>query len=76
MKQCKKCLSHTLNIAPETGLCDVCFYRHRLLDLLVVAEAMQEWIDAVPDDAPLPTMPGFDREWAGEVIKKANQSKT
>lgn len=26
------------------------------------------WIDAVPTDAPLPTMPGFDRDWAESLL--------
>ena len=37
-------------------------------------QAMREWIDAVPDDTVLPTMPGCDRDWLDEVeanLKKA-----
>lgn len=29
-----------------------------------------EWIDAVPHDTILPTMPGFDRDWVESVYKK------
>jgi hypothetical protein len=28
-----------------------------------------EWIDAVPDDTPLPAMPGFDRDWVDAVVE-------
>lgn len=27
-----------------------------------------DWIDAVPKDIPLPTMPGFDRDWAESLL--------
>ena len=37
-------------------------------NLKEVAIAMREWIDAVPADIVLPTMPGFDRDWADEII--------
>lgn len=39
----------------------------QLARLLEVADAMQAWIDAVPDDVTMPTMPGFDRDWADDV---------
>jgi hypothetical protein len=44
----------------------------KALELAAVAEAMREWIDAVPRDIQLPAMPGFDREWADEVIDQAS----
>ncbi|UUA75147.1 hypothetical protein [Cellvibrio sp. QJXJ] len=37
-------------------------------ELIEVANAMRDWIDAVPADTALPTMPGFDRDWADNVI--------
>jgi len=39
-------------------------------ELLDVAIALREWIEAVPSEvaASLPTMPGFDRDWVDEVI--------
>lgn len=40
-------------------------------ELLEVAEALLEWIDSVPEDTVLPTMPGCDREWVDSVIEKA-----
>lgn len=42
-------------------------------DLLKVAEWALEWIDAVPKEvaASLPVMPGFDRDWANQVIERA-----
>ena len=40
----------------------------RMSELKEVAKAMREWIDAVPDNTELPAMPGFDRDWADEVI--------
>lgn len=42
-------------------------------ELKKVAEAALEWIDAVPSDTVLPTMPGFDRDWADSVL--ANDTK-
>jgi hypothetical protein len=32
----------------------------------------QEWIDAVPDETPLPAMPGFDGDWAASVQEFIN----
>lgn len=42
-------------------------------ELLEVATAALEYIDALPDDvvAALPGMPGFDRDWANGVIENA-----
>jgi len=40
-------------------------------ELLEVLQAAIEWIDSVPADTTLPTMPGFDRDWANSVIDKA-----
>lgn len=40
-------------------------------DLLELALAMMEYIDAIPKDLVLPAMPGFDRDWADEIISKA-----
>jgi len=34
-----------------------------------------EWIDAVPCDTVLPTMPGFDREYIDLVINEAKQNE-
>ena len=33
-----------------------------------VAEALLEYIDAIPEDVVLPTMPGVDRDWVDEVL--------
>lgn len=43
-------------------------------ELLAVARAMRDWIDAVPATAELPAMPGFDRDWADQVIEAAEHS--
>lgn len=40
-------------------------------ELLELAQAALEWIDAVPSDTVLPTMPGFDRDWANDLIARA-----
>ena len=40
----------------------------RIEELTEVAKAMREWIDAVPQNVSLPAMPGFDRDWADEII--------
>jgi hypothetical protein len=40
-------------------------------ELLEALEAAIEWIDAVPSNVQLPTMPGFDRDWVEDVIAKA-----
>lgn len=56
---------------PSTRVVENCKYMAalgRIQDLKEVASAMREWIDAVPSDTELPTMPGFDRDWADEVI--------
>lgn len=41
-----------------------------IAELREVALALREWIDAVPDDIPLPTMPGVDRDWVDEVLAR------
>ncbi len=45
-------------------------------ELLEVAKAMRDYIDALPTDvvAALPVMPGFDRDWADEVIYEAESA--
>lgn len=40
-------------------------------ELREVSKAALAWIDAVPSDTELPTMPGFDRDWADSVLDKA-----
>ncbi len=40
-------------------------------DLLKVAQYALEYIDAIPSTVELPSMPGFDRDWANEVIAAA-----
>ncbi|CAI1579725.1 Uncharacterised protein [Serratia proteamaculans] len=44
-------------------------------EIVSVARAMRDYIDALPADvvAALPTMPGFDRDWADEVIDVASR---
>ena len=46
-------------------------------ELLEVTEAMRDYIDAIPDDvaAKLPAMPGFDRDWADNVILEEKSKK-
>lgn len=39
--------------------------------LLAALSDALEWIDAVPSDMPLPTMPGFDRDAVNELIAAA-----
>lgn len=39
-----------------------------LLDALRMA---LDWIDAVPNDVQLPTMPGFDRDYVDSLIGRA-----
>jgi len=36
MQQCSRCHSFALNIAPKSGLCDVCYYKYPLLNLLAI----------------------------------------
>ena len=45
--------------------------QEQLNNLREVAEAMREWIDAVPNDTVLPAMPGFDRDWADNIINQS-----
>ncbi|ELI9034677.1 hypothetical protein ACWQEN_003056 [Morganella morganii] len=42
-----------------------------------VVIAMRDYIDALPSDvvASLPAMPGFDRDWADEVIDAAQRAE-
>lgn len=44
--------------------------------LLEVVKAMRDWIDAVPSEVQLPTMPGIDRDWADEVIRVCSHTQT
>lgn len=37
-------------------------------ELLDVAEALLEYIDALPKDLALPNMPGLDHDWINMVI--------
>lgn len=39
-----------------------------MVRLLELAQAQQEWIDAVPGETILPPMPGYDRDWWNEVV--------
>jgi hypothetical protein len=36
-------------------------------DALTAIRALREWVQAVPDDAQLPAMPGIDGDWLDEV---------
>ncbi|MGP9633737.1 hypothetical protein ACT3R7_11790 [Halomonas sp. AOP43-A1-21] len=38
--------------------------------LLELAQAQQEWIDAVPQDTTLPAMPGYSRDCADTIVKE------
>ncbi len=40
-------------------------------ELLEALQMALEWIDAVPSDVVLPTMPGFDRDEVNNIINKA-----
>lgn len=40
-------------------------------ELLEALQMALEWIDAVPSDTLLPTMPGFDRDEVNSIIIKA-----
>lgn len=37
--------------------------------------ATLEWIDAVPSDTVLPTMPGFDRDWMNGLLEAQKEKK-
>lgn len=37
--------------------------------------AALEWIDAVPKDTPLPTMPGVDRDWINSSLDNYSELK-
>ena len=41
---------------------------NRVVKLEAVARAMCDWIDALPKELQLPAMPGFDRDWADDVV--------
>jgi hypothetical protein len=38
-----------------------------LKDSLFAIQALREWVHAVPDDTPLPAMPGIDSDWLDEL---------
>lgn len=38
------------------------------VQLTMALSAALEWIDAVPKDIVLPTMPGFDRDWVDSLL--------
>lgn len=40
-------------------------------ELLSVAKALLEYIDAIPKSVVLPVMPGMDRDWVDQVISSA-----
>lgn len=40
-------------------------------ELIEAAEAMREYIDALPQDIELPVMPGMNRDWVDGVIAMA-----
>lgn len=42
-------------------------------EMLYWLEAALEWIDTVPDDVVLPTMPGFCRDTVNESIVRAKK---
>ena len=44
--------------------------REEIKDSSKVIEACFEWIDAVPENVELPTMPGFSRDWAEGVLER------
>lgn len=45
----------------------------QFVELLTVAQAMQEYIDAIPKDIILPAMPGYDRDWSDGVLYDAEK---
>lgn len=46
--------------------------KHKTLaDLIKLAQKAIEFIDALPKDLVLPSMPGFNRDWADDVIHEA-----
>lgn len=40
----------------------------KIEELRSVVTALLEWIDAVPKDTVLPSMPGVDRDWVDSVL--------
>ena len=40
---------------------------HKILELSRVCDSAFEYIDALPEDIVLTSMPGFDRDWADTV---------
>ncbi len=45
--------------------------RKILANLLTVAEHLSEWCTAVPEDIPLPAMPGLDGDFIAETLNSA-----
>lgn len=42
-----------------------------LAQTVEVARAALAYIDAIPSGTDLPIMPGFDRDWAEDILKSA-----
>lgn len=42
--------------------------------LLEIVESLLEWVEAVPGNTPLPTMPGLDRDWADQEITRIRKA--
>ena len=61
--------TETINAMSAKEINDILNSQHsKIQNLKEVASAMRDWIDAVPIGIELPTMPGFDRDWADEII--------
>jgi len=43
------------------------YLRNHIENLQEALGLTLEWIDTVPQDTILPTMPGFDRDWVDEI---------
>lgn len=48
---------------------------HYELQLLAALEAALDWIDAVPRETVLPTMPGFDRDVVDELMSEVKRKR-
>jgi len=63
MEQCK-CGSYAVNIDPEYKVCDVCFYKNRLVQAEEKFYKIQSWCEAFPFS---------DFEKANKVLKNIQE---
>lgn len=73
-----------INVTMANGSREDAPRENRVLQLMALLEREEslkqaltwalEWIDAVPDDVQLPTMPGFDRDYVNGLLEGVREN--